>query len=240
LAGAPSQPTTITFILDGNSSSGQVAMVAGGFAAGSKIILILVNGFDGQADGGIGGFGESLFFDSQTSQWISNGPAQNGFSGGIVYDAQGIDTDIYFSGATPSTAFPTADGFIRAPGGGGGGGPAIGMGTNDSTGYGGHGGGGGAGRVAGTGGIGGINAGGTRPVIAGTAGQSGDTVGGGGLGGTGTPTSGGNAGIWGVAGASVTGGGTGGAAGSGIKDSGATVTLFGSSAARYINGNGDH
>jgi hypothetical protein len=239
-AGGPAQPVTITFILDGSFSSGPVSFVAGGFAATSKIILILVNGFDGQADGGIGGFGESLFFDSQTSQWISNGPAQNGFAGGIVYDAQEIDTDVYFSGATPSTAFPTADGFIRAPGGGGGGGPAIGMGTNDATGYGGHGGGGGAGRIPGTGGIGGIDAGGSRPVVAGTAGQSGDTTGAGGAGGTGTPTSGGNAGNWGIAGASVTGGGSGGAAGSGIKDSGATVTLFGSSATRYINGQGDH
>jgi hypothetical protein len=240
LAGAPSQSTTITFVLDGNVSSGQVAMVAGGFPAGSKIILILVNGFDGQADAGNGGFGESVFYEANTTQWISNGPAQSGFAGGIVYDAQGIDTDIYFSGATPSTAFPTADGFIRAPGGGGGGGPGIGPGTNDATGYGGHGGGGGAGRVAGTGGNGGVNSGGTRPVIAGTAGQSGDTIGGAGLGGTGTPTSGGNGGGWGVAGASVIGGGTGGLSGSGIKDSGATVTLYGSNATRYINGNGDH
>lgn len=241
LAGAPSQATTITFILDGSFSSGQVAMVAGGFPAGSKIILILINSFDGQADGGAGGFGESIFYDVETSQWVSSGPAQDGFDGGIVYDAQNVDTDVYFTGATPSTAYPTADGFIRAPGGGGGGGPDSGGGTDNTNGYGGHGGGGGAGRVGGDGGNGGLAQGiGSRPGTDGTAGQNGDIIGNGGNGGTGTPTSGGDAGDWGGVGAAVSGGGAGGAAGSGIKDSGATVTLYGSSSTRYINGNGDH
>ena len=105
LAGAPSAAVTLTFILKGTYSHGQVSMVGGGFPSGSKIILILVDGFDGQAVGGAGGDNE-----------------QNGVGGGIVYDAQGVDTDIYFSGATSSAAYPVADGYIRAPGGGGGGG----------------------------------------------------------------------------------------------------------------------
>jgi hypothetical protein len=240
LAGAPSQATTITFILDGSFSSGQSAMVAGGFPAGSKIILILVNGFDGQADGGTGGQGGNIFYDVETSEWIADA-GQPGFVGGIVYDAQNIDTDIYFSGTTPSAAYGTADGFIRAPGGGGGGGPAVGGGTNNNTAYGGNGGGGGAGRVLGTGGNGGIADGaGSKTGVNGTAGQSGDIVGNGGAGGTGTAGAGGAAGDWGDAGTAATSGGAGGLAGSGIKDSGATVTLYGSTATRYINGNGDH
>ena len=43
---------------------------------------------------------------------------------------------------------------------------------------------------------------------------------------------------WGNAGSNNSA--TGGAAGSGVIDSGATVTFYGDTAARYINGNGDH
>jgi hypothetical protein len=212
LAGAPSQAITITFILDGSFSSGSVAMVGGNFAAGSKIILILANGFDGQAKGGDGGLGLP-------------GLAAPGTAGGIVYDANGVNTDVYFSGATTSTAYPTADGFIRAPGGGGGG-----YTDNEPVDPINNGGGGGAGRVAGLG----ANSGGLNGTITGT----------GGLGGTDGPVAehGGDGGAWGIAGADGAAGSgqLGGLAGSGIKDSGATVVLFGSTALRYINGNGDH
>ena len=239
LAGAPSQAVTITFVLNNTHSSGDVSMSAGAFPSGSKIILILAGGFDGQASGGIGGQGEGLFYEAEISEWITGGTTP-GNAGGIVYDAQGIETDIYFSGTTPSVAFPTADGYIRAPGGGGGAGAAVGVGTNNSTGYAGHGGGGGAGRLPGAGGAGGAAENfGSSNGVDGNTGVSGDTVGGGGIGGSSAnaPTAG-TAGDWGLSGSAANT--AGGAAGSGIKDSGATVTLFGENAIRYINGNGDH
>ncbi|HHZ69902.1 MAG TPA: hypothetical protein EYN54_06400, partial [Methylococcaceae bacterium] len=52
LAGAPSQSVDLTFILDGTYSQGATAIRAGAFASGSKLTIIMVNGFDGQADGG--------------------------------------------------------------------------------------------------------------------------------------------------------------------------------------------
>jgi len=238
-AGAPSEPVDLTFIFDGSyshSANGGTAIRAGSFASGSTLTVILVNGFDGQAAGGEGG-------DSD----------QDGTIGGIVFDAQGVTTDIYFSGSTPSAAYPTADGYIRAPGGGGGGGatePSFDAFTPNSPG---GGGGGGAGRLVG---IGGIPIG-SSPAQAGT---NGDILGNGGIGGDGSahPASyndGGNGGDWGVGGikgVDVTlydpegfityfgAGGAGGLAGSGIVDGGGTVTLYGSTALRYINGNGDH
>ena len=238
LAGAPSQAVTLTFVLDGSYSFGDVAIFAGSFATGSKLIIILANGFDGQASGGGGANGQSIFYEFEDSLWEGDF-LMLGEQGGIVYDAQGIDTDIYFSGATPSTAFPTADGYIRAPGGGGGGGSAVGVGTNNQFGYAGHGGGGGAGRSQGLGGSAGIaDIVGSRGVD-GNAGTSGDIIGNGGAPGSSAnaPTAG-TGGDWGISGTNS--GSTGGIAGSGIIDSGATVTLFGENATRYINGNGDH
>ena len=241
-AGAPSQAITVTFILKGTYSAGQVSMVGGGFPTGSKIILILVDAFDGQANGGKGGSGAGMFYQQDTvGEWfLTAGSA--GSAGGIVYDAQGVDTDIYFSGDTSaiSAAYPVADGYMRAPGGGGGSGNPSGIGTDNAIGYAGHGGGGGAGRLQGAGGNGGIaNGGGIKTGVNGNAGQSGTIIGTGGTGGSSAnaPTAG-TAGDWGQAGtAAATSGGL---AGSGIIDSGATVTLFGSNATRYINGNGDH
>ncbi len=217
-AGAPSQAITITFILKGTYSSGQVSMVGGGFPAGSKIILILVDAFDGQANGGGGGDNE-----------------QNGVGGGIVYDAQGVDTDIYFSGATSSAAYPVADGYLRAPGGGGGGGSDHEAGELF---FNGAGGGGGAGRAGGVGG----ESSGFPGDIDSADGSNGDIIGNGGVGGGGVSGAGdgGDGGDWGQPGAVGQTGQSGGLAGSGIIDSGATVTLFGSNATRYINGNGDH
>lgn len=225
LAGAPSADIDLTFILDGTYSNGAIAIRAGGFSSGSKLIIILANGFDGQADGGTGG-------DS----------TGDGSAGGIVYDAQGVDTDIYFSGDTSaiSTAYPVADGYIRAPGGGGGGGASFRVGLGQVL-FGGGGGGGGAGRVAGLGGAT------ITENPSSEAGQNGDIIGNGGLGGQ-LIDIGGDGGDWGVGGQngqSIGGGGGGvfgfGApAGSGIIDNGATVTLFGDTPARYINGNGSH
>ena len=70
------------------------------------------------ASGGNGGRGESIFFDQETNQWLTQIPLGNGVAGGTVIDAEGVDMDIYLSGGTTSTSYPTADGFIRAPAGG--------------------------------------------------------------------------------------------------------------------------
>jgi len=218
LAGAPSESVDLTFVLDGTYSQGETAIRAGAFSSGSKLTIILANGFDGQATGGTGGKGESINKPASLPLIITS-PAQSGTSGGIVYDAQGVDSDIYFSGATPSTAYPIADGYIRAPSGGDGG---INHTEPGSLFISGNGGNGGDGRTQGLGGEGGDNIGVTTE--AGETGSNGEIDGSG---------SG-----WGNAGANNDA--TGGLAGSGVKDNGATVNFFGDTPARYINGNGDH
>lgn len=225
LAGAPSAVVTITFIIDGVSaasgSSNTPAIIAGTFAATSKIIIILRNGADLQGKGGNGGGSEAV---------------DNGDNGGIVYDAQGIDTDIYLGGADPESG--TASGFLRAPGGGGG------SGRNDITGgpepeviFPG-GGGGGAGLDAGFGGIG------FSPATSGGSGNGSTGLGGTGGLGDGTAGDGGDGGDWGDAGSNggsspLGAGGTGGTAGKGIVKSGAVVKLFGDTPTNFINGIGD-
>lgn len=222
LAGAPSQAVTITFVLDAPYSKGSTAIRAGGFTTGSKIILILANGFDGQANGGDGGDGQGIEWDNESGTLLTFPPAQNGNDGGVVYNAEGIDTDIYFSGSTPSTTYPIADGYIRAPSGGSGGFNHTGVYPNFISGDGGI---AGDGRTAGIGGAAGEIRG-TDFVTAGNAASNGE------IDGTGSG--------FGFAGANNNA--TGGAAGSGIIDGGATVVLFsdGDIATRYINGNGDH
>jgi hypothetical protein len=217
LAGAPSQSVDLTFVLDGTYSQGATAIRAGAFATGSKITLILVNGFDGQANGGNGGKGQSL--ETSGPIVVVSAPAENGTAGGIVYDAQGVDTDIYFSGATPSVAFPTADGYIRAPSGGDGGHDAVSLSPPADSGNGGN---AGDGRNAGTGGPSG-DAEGVLTEL-GSTGSNGE------IDGTGSG--------WGNTGANNDA--AGGLAGSGVVDNGATVVFFGDTPARYINGSGDH
>ena len=219
LGGAPSQAVDLTFVLDGSYSFGNTSISAGSFPAGSKLTIILTNGFDGQANGGDGGRGESIEWNPETVTLITTAIAQDGFSGGIVYDAQGVETDIYFSGATPSVAHPVADGYIRAPSGGDGGFNKVGVDINAISGNGGD---AADGRAPGTGGPAGLAIAGS--LTQGTTGSNGEIDGSGsGWGNVGTAN---NA--------------TGGAAGSGVVDNGATVTFFGDTPARYINGNGDH
>ena len=213
LAGAPSQAVTITFVMTAYSF-GQTSIRAGSFALGSKIILVLVNGFEGKANGGNGGNGAA---GVAYSVFPPTSVPSDGQNGGTVYDAQGVDTDIYFSGPTPSAAYPTADGYIFAPNGGDGGFNYFQVGPNAW--LGGSGGDGGNGRLPGTGGA-------VGPVgdisSAGSNGSINDT----GIG-------------WGQDG--VDNDASKGLAGSGIIDSGAAnVVLFGATAARYVNGNGDH
>ena len=218
-AGAPSQPITITFILDGVVSSSTAQNIpsirAGAFPAGSKIILILANGADLMAKGGDGGTGGGIFVLESPDVVIATDPT-DGFPGGTVIDAEGVDMDIYFSGATPSAAYPTANGFIRAPSGGDGG-----FDANVVTETSGNGGDGGDGRFLGSGGNSGLTDGSSSP------GQNGEN-------GTDNPATG----SYGQNGAGN--GATGGGKGSGVVDNGATVVFFGSDANRYINGNGDH
>jgi len=214
-AGAPSTAVTITFVFDaanaGSTSSITPAIRAGAFPAGSKIIIIMVNSADLQAKGGGGGRGGSLI----ALPTLLVGLPTNGSSGSIVYDAEGIDTDIYFSGATSSAAFPVANGFLRAPSGGGGGfDPNVPALTS------GDGGDGGDGRSIGDGGDFGPAAG--TGIIEGANGADGSE-------------GGGNLGVAGANNNAV-----GGLAGSGVVDSGATVVFFGDTPARYVNGNGDH
>ena len=217
LAGAPSAAVTLTFVFTGTYSFGSTSIRAGGFAGGSKLIIILANGFDGQANGGNGGSGQGVIYDQESNMPIFF-PAANGKEGGLVYDADGVDSDIYFSGATPSTTYPTADGYMRAPSGGSGGFNATGSLPLFTSGNGGD---GGDGRSQGIGGNPGLSGESSQP---GTAGKNGEIDGSG---------SG-----WGNVGSNNNA--AGGAAGSGIKNSGATVQLFGSTPTRYINGNGDH
>ncbi|MCP4987569.1 MAG: hypothetical protein GY928_16380 [Colwellia sp.] len=227
LAGAPSESVTITFIFDAAivsaTDNSTPSIVAGGFAAGSKIIIILANGSDLQSIGGSGGVGAGVRSIPNKPLVPLSSPT-NGGDGGVVYNAQGVDTDIYFSGATPSAAHPIADGYIRAPGGGGGG---FDYTTDIELAVSGNGGGGGAGINPGLGGLFGDAEGALAEQ--GLIGKNGDNIGNGGSVGGGD---------WGEDGANNNA--AGGLKGSGVIDSGAVVTFFGETSERYINGGGDH
>jgi hypothetical protein len=218
-AGAPSQPVELTIVFDGvtGGSSGVSlpSIRAGAFPSGSKLIIILANGSELMAKGGDGGEGGGAFFDAELDKWFGLPPPANGQKGGTVFDAQGVDVDIYFSGATPSAIYPDADGYIIAPSGGDGG-----FSTNLTSLVGGNGGNGGNGRIAGLKGIGGT-------VINGQTGQDG-------IDGTDDRASGG----FGQNGANNNA--FGGDAGKGVVDSGGTVVFFGATPERYVNGGGDH
>jgi len=221
-AGAPPGVVEVTFIFDGTTTgttgNSLPAIRAGAFAAGSVINIILINGADLQAAGGKGGTGGGGFYEFEVPDWIRTEPT-NGADGGVVYDAEGVTTNIYFSGPTGNVNHPTADGYLRAPSGGAGGFSAtLTTPLNSSTA--GNGGAGGSGRSAGLGGSGGV-------VQAGAFTDNGDA---------GAAAS--EVGPFGIDGANNNA--FGGAAGSGVVDSGATVTFYGDTTLRYINGNGDH
>lgn len=222
-AGAPSQPVNITFVFDGATSGSSTNIIpsikAGAFPTGSKITIILVNDAFLQARGGSGGVGESNFFDEESSSWIILHPPSSGTDGGVAYDAQGVDTDIYFSGATPSSAFPVASGSIKAPSGGGGGFSSVVGDLGGNGGSGGNGGNGGDGVLPGSGG-----GAGTSNGVSANNGLNG--------------TINGNGSGFGFAGANNNA--FGGDSGAGVLDNGATVNFFGSNATNYINGRGDH
>lgn len=223
--GGPPQAVTATFILDGGNFSsttpGIPTIRAGNFASGSKVIIILRNGANLQSAGGAGG----------------NGDGSNGGAGGIVYDAEGIDTDIYLSG-TDSEGGTASGNLWAAGGGGGGGGNASNSGSISS----GGGGGGGNGRLPGAGGQ--IIEPSSTPASPGGNGSS--TVALPGQGGSGgvNAGNGGAGGSWGANGSNgtngnIANGGTGGLAGKGIVKGGATVVLFGNTPTNFINGSGD-
>lgn len=221
-AGAPGIPVNITFVLDNvtasSTSKNIPSIVAGNFPAGSKITIIMTNSSFLCSKGGDGGSGSRIIFDDETLKWRQIRPVSAGRDGGVVYDAQGVDTDIYFSGSTPSSAYPIANGYLFAPSGGDGGFNSI-PSSNPDDATPGNGGDGGDGSSPGNGGAygsandndGSVGADGTNNRLTGSFGQDG-----------------------------VANDGGGGLAGSGVIDNGATVNFFGSNAARYINGNGDH
>jgi len=221
-AGAPSQAVEITFILDGVSSGSTSrntpSIRAGAFPVGSKIILIMANSADLQAKGGDGGRGQGAEFNTGDG-WLYGPPPQDGEDGGTVIDAEGVDMDIYFSGATPSAAYPVAEGSITAPSGGSGG-----FSANVITETAGAGGKGGDGRRAGPGGANAQILIQAEVVDTSSAGADGtDDL---------------NTGSFGLPGDNNNA--FGGIAGSGVVDNGGTVTFFGSDALNYTNGNGDH
>lgn len=236
LAGAPSAVVDITFIFDGittGSASLFGGVTAGNFAAGSTITIICINATDMQGKGGDAGYVGPVPPDFL---------ATDAEDGGIVYDANGIDTDIYLSGSTGNPTYPTADGYLRAPGGGGGSNfyrrvsaPLI---TLGGSGGGGQGRNGGGAWILPTGMIGDDGENGTPT----SAGQGGDASN------NGTPwLEGGNGGTWGNAGTSATDHTTDpgirrealpGSGGKGVVTGGATVNVYGQSG-RFINGNGD-
>lgn len=236
LAGGPTSATDATFVFNAtvlrSTDSTTPSVRAGTWPAGSSITIILTNSADWQAQGGHGGAGGPSVFEGS----IIAAPGSDGDDGGICYDAEGVDTDIYLGGTVDSY---TSVGTLKAPGGGGGG---QGGGGSGSTPDGGDGGGGAAGRDIGVGGSGGGTGGaGTDGVD----GSDGDTAGNGGAGGG---AGGGDGGDWGVAGtngAAGTGtasqpGGSGGAAGKGIVKGGAVVNVYtDGNSGRFINGSGD-
>lgn len=237
-AGAPSQALTITFILSGvfGSTSHLIPTIqAGDFPAGSKIIIILRDGAILASKGGAGGDGGDLDFEDGIEQPFDG---YDGGAGGTVYDANGVDTDIWIgSTANSDPEGGTADGCICA-GGGGGGGAAGGAGEGAG------GGGGGRGFNGGDKGLGGST---YAPVVINVDGSDGNINQAGSGGGDGVDSGlGGNGGDYGQAGTAGQGGaivtgGQGGAAGKGVVTDGATVRMYsnGTSGANFINGNGD-
>ena len=196
----------------------------GSFAEGSTVTIILINGTDWQSKGGIGGAGGAWLYDPENFKWFSLGSGDGG-DAGVCFNADGVETSIYLSGSTGNATYPTALGTIRA-GGGGGAGSAGSPNINGA----GDGGGGGAGNNVGIGGAAGSATQGATTNY-GDTGDSGTTSGSGGSGGN-------DGGDWGQDGSATTGL-VGGAAGSGIIKSGGLVYVHGSTAANFINGNGD-
>ena len=223
LAGAPPSDVDVTFIFDGgvfkSTDTNKPSVIAGGFTSGSSIIIILRDGADWSAKGGDAGRGRRLLWDAELDQWLTLS-AGNGEDAGIVYDAQGIDTDIYLSGADPESG--TASGFLRAPSGGSGGYNGTFTQGVETSGVAGNGGDGGDGINVGIGGSKGIIIG-TELSTDGADGLSGQTDG------TGTG--------FGVDGADNAT--TKGLKGSGIIKNGATVKVFGDTPLNFINGGGD-
>lgn len=250
LAGAPSQIVVVIFIFDNATlcslDTSIPSVVAGNFTAGSKIIIVAKNGTDWQSKGGEGGTGGTAFHSREAPESGDAFDGLTGDDGGVCYDAQGIDTDIYLSGTFEAH---TALGDLRAPGGGGAGSfGEFSLSPNEFA-HGGQGGGGGAGDDVGPGGTAGpgvyVETGGNGDDIDGNPGDPGDKIGNGGAGATGlTATDGGDGGDWGLPGETspkiISGDVAGGLAGSGVILNGATVCIFGATVGtNFINGNGD-
>lgn len=232
--GRPSGAVNIVIILDNctilSDDVVNPSIRNGAFSTGSTVTIICINGTDWQAISGYGGNGAvwERNFEPGSPDWGQVPPTIGG-NGGTCFNADGIATEIYLGGATGNPTYPTADGFIRAPGGGGGG--SGGFSEGDA----GDGGGSGAGNIPNVEGAAGwVQVGSTQTF--GNAGQKGDTVGNGG-----ESIDGGDGGDWGLSGFNGSGinGALGGLAGKGIVKSGATVIIYGSTPTNFINGTGD-
>lgn len=236
--GAIPEAVNLTFVLDGAQVSSTSAIIPalrlGAFPSGSVITIILINGATVQGKGGDGGTGGTYLIDDDPTipDFGTNG--QSGFDGGVAVDCDGVEVNIYLSGATGNATYPNADGYIFAPGGGGAGGPADPL-SGDPLYYTGSGGGGGAGSTFGLGGSAGAVPDDVR-FESGATGNNGTSTGNGGAGLDGSGAGGG----YGQNGSANAVGVAGGLAGKGVVDSGGVVTLYGATALRYINGNGDH
>ncbi len=233
-AGRPSQAVDWTVVLDNctvlSDDTNNPSIRNGAFAAGSTVTIICINGTDWQSHSGYGGNGAGWIYEPEFNPpWIQTPFAGDGGDGGVCFNADGVETSIFLEGATGNATYPTADGYLRAPGGGGGGSGGSSIGTP------GNGGGSGAGNTPAVGGAGG-SATDLFNTVYGIPGNDGDTIGNGGTG-----TGGINGGDWGQNGVNAggIGPGQGGLAGSGLIKSGATVTIQFTDANRFINGNGD-
>jgi hypothetical protein len=232
-AGAPAGPVTITFIFDGvrssSNSTTNPSVRAGNFASGSVINIIMINGTELMSKGGDGGNANQLDFDPEIGRWLQVLKASNGGNGGTVYEADGVTTNIYFSGSTPSATYPNADGYIIAPSGGDGGNEFVIIDENDPAGI----------DYSGKNGDGGDGGDGFSPGKGGERGEAYSNTnaffGQKGKNGTSDRLSG-SFGQYGADGNESTDGGLPGKA---ISKSGASVILFGANSARYIKGIGD-
>lgn len=235
-AGAPPEPVDVTFILNnvtvGSTSNTVAAIRAGGFPEGSTI-KIIVRGLM-SSRGGNGGLGGHFEEEGGIDYFCT--PPTGGQNGGIIYDAEGTDTEIYLAGTVDGIQ---ADGYMKAPGGGARGGVANCHTTGRHPPNFGGGGGGGAGIEGGKGGGTRFGSGNPPDTVKGEDGQEDGTAGAGGK--PWPDNSGANdgyaGGSWGEDGV----GPDAGSAGKGLVKNGAVVNIYtgGQQAARFINGNGE-
>lgn len=231
-ANGPTVAGEYVFIFDGNqlyeSDQGQT-VTTGTWPDSSTIHIVLQNGADFRAKGGVGGKGESSSSGAPASD------NEDGGNGGIVFFSESVNTNltvnIYLDGVRNVDGNNyICDGNLIAPGGGGAGGDSQGPIGPGQAYFPGGGGGGGAGRPSGAGGLGGT--GGGENGVDGTIDL-------GGVGGeVGTPKEGGTGGDTETKGDDTLTK-VGGDSGKGLSfTTGTTVNVYGTNASNFKNGSG--